>query len=148
MSVRLRSTRKINWGGWNPFINNYLEIELNQLSKSAQNVVFKIKDIIKADRVIQLENNQTETVEYDLNVLRDKTFTVPTQLYNQLYQAAEQQLPSGLTPFEKELMREKIAFLIFFTNDFLTDENGNTRTDENGNSLCLYGTLANEWVII
>lgn len=148
MSVRLRTTKKVSWGGWNPFINNYLEFELNQKSKTQHDVTFLIKDIVKSERIIELENNQTQNVEYDYTVLREKVFTVDITLYNQLYQVAEQQLPSGLTPFEKETMREKIAFLIYFTNDFLQDENGNDRVDENGNKLCLYGLLSNEVEII
>jgi hypothetical protein len=153
MAVRLRSTRKINWGGWNPFIDNYLEIELTQKSKSSQNVVFEIKDIVKEERIIQIDNDelgneQFKTIEVDSFVLRQKTFTVPTALYNQLYQASESVISTELSPFEKEIMREKMSFLMFFTNDFLTDENGVVRTDENGNSLCLYATLSNEWVIV
>lgn len=138
--AKIRSTTKLNWGGWNPFIQNFIEIEIQEVSKSDTQISFLVKDTVIGEQEYLGENNETLINEYPLQVIREKRFSVPMELYNQLYQAVESQMPAELTPFEKEKLRPKLAFLYYFGTDKILDEN---QTE-----FCLYGTQPNDWVII
>ena len=121
--AKLRTKEKVNWGGWNPFLKNKIEFEIREISKSATNVIFKITDTVIGENVFKDENDNDVISEFPLQVIREKTFNVPMELYNQLYLAVEQLIPAELTPFEKEQLRPKLAFLFYFQNDKIYDEN-------------------------
>ena len=138
--AKLRSTQKINWGGWNPFVKNFVEIEATEIAKTDTEVFYMIKDSVIGENEYLGENNETLISEYVLQTIRERRFSVPMALYNQLYNAVEQQMPAELTAFEKEQIRPKMALLIYFQNDKIIDENNN--------EFCLYGTQSNQWQIV
>ena len=148
--AKIRTKQKVNWGGWNPFQKNKIEFEMKEISKSATNVVFKITDTVIGEK--SYENKifdeagelvETEQIvsEFPLQVIREKIFSVPMELYNQLYLAVEQLIPAELTPFEKEQLRPKLAFLFYFQNDKIV----NPETEE---QFCLYGLQPTDFEIV
>lgn len=137
--AKLRSTQKINWGGWNPLVSNFIEIEATEIAKTDTEVVYMIKDYVIGENEYLGENNETLISEYVLQVIRERRFPVPMALYNQLYNAVNQLMPAELTAFEKDKLRPKMALLTYFQNDKIVDENGN--------EFCLYKTQPNQWVI-
>lgn len=133
--AKLRTTQKINWGGNNPFIKNFLEIEIKEVSRTNTEIIFNVIDTIIGEK--------TEIdITYEFNYLtaRNVNFTVSVELFNQLYAYIETQMPTNLTPFEKEALRPKLAFLYYFTNDKILDENDV--------EYCLYGTQPEDWQMI
>lgn len=138
--AKIRTKEKVNWGGWNPFLKNRIEIEMKEISKSATNVIFKITDTVIGENVYKNENDEDIISEFPLQVIREKIFNVPMELYNQLYSAVEQFIPAELTPFEKEQLRPKLAFLFYFQNDKIVDENQN--------EFCLYGLQPEDFEIV
>jgi len=135
----IRTTEKINWGGWNPFIKNFIKIESKEVNRTGTEIIFSIKDTVIGEQSYIGENNETLIHEYPLRIIREVSFSVPMDLYNQLYNEIDVNLPTEMTPFEKDKVREEQAFLYFFQNDFIVDENNN--------EFCLYGTQPNQWVI-
>lgn len=133
--AKIRSINKLNWGGFDPSKLNVIEIEIKEISKTSSEVTFLIKDTVIAEQSYLGENDETIISEYPFQVIREKRFSVPMALYNQLYSAVETQIPSNLTPFEKEELRPKLALLFFFGNDKLD------------NGLCGYNTQPNDWQI-
>lgn len=136
----LRSTERINWGGWNPFQQNFIEIEIKELSRTNNQVEFSIIDTVIGEHEYLGDNEETLINEYPLQIIREKRFSVPVTLFNQLYSSVESQIPSESTPFEKEALRFKLASLFYFQNDKILDENDN--------EFCLYGTQPNQWVVL
>lgn len=135
--AKIRTTERINWGGWNPFIKNYVEIESREVNRTSTEIVFAIKDTVIGEQSYTNEDNETLIQEYAFRVVREIRFSVPMEMYNQLYHAIDELLPDTLTPFEKEKTREEQAFLYFFKNDKIQDEQGN--------EFCLYGTQPEVW---
>lgn len=138
--AKLRSKERISWGGWNPFVKNFIETEVQEISRTESEVLFQITDYIIGEREYVGEAEQRLTSEFILLTIPRKRFAVPMDLYNNLYNMVEQEFPSNLTPFEREALRPRIAFLKFFQNDKIFDENGN--------SFCLWGTQPNQWEIV
>ena len=134
--AKIRTTEKINWGGFAPSKLNHVEVEIKEVSKTSESVTFLIKDTVIGEREYIGENEETLISEYPLQVIREKRFTVSMELYNQLFQTVESQIPAELTPFEKEKLRPKLALLFFFCQDTL----------ENG--MCGYNTNPNQWQIV
>ena len=137
--AKIRTKEKINWGGWNPFLKNRIEIEMIEISKSAEQVVFKITDKVIGEKIFKDDQDNDVISEYVLLENPRKIFIVPIDLYNQLYLGVEQFIPANLTPFEKEQLRPKLAFLFYFQNDKIYDESQN--------EFCLYGTQPEDWDI-
>lgn len=137
--AKIRTINKVNWGGWNPFIKNYIEIESKEINRTENEIIFHIKDVVIGEQSYLGENNETLINEYPLRTVRDVFFPVNMELYNDLYHAIDELLPNSLTPFEKDKIREEEAFLYFFKNDKILDENNN--------QFCLYGTQPNEWEV-
>lgn len=134
--AKIRTVEKINWGGFDPSKLNVIEVEIKEILKTSDSVTFHIKDVVIGETAYIGENGETLTTEYPLQVIREKRFTVDITLYNQLYAFVETQIPDTFSPFEKELLRPKIALLHYFTNDLL----------ENG--LCGYNTTPAQWKIV
>lgn len=139
--AKIRTKQKILWGGWNPFLKNRIEVEMKEISKSSTHITFKITDTVIGENVFKNENEEDVISEFPLQVIRDKIFSVPMELYNQLYLAVEQMLSSNLTPFEKEQLRPKLAFLFYFQNDKIVNP-------ENGEEFCLYGLQPTDFEIV
>lgn len=137
--AKIRTKNRINWGGWNPFIKNFIEIEMLEIAKTENGVIFSIKDYVIAEKEYLGPNQETLIHEYILQTIRDVRFNVSMTLYNQLYEAVSQSMNQELTPFEKDSLRPKMAFLMFFQNDKIIDDNNN--------QFCLYGTQPNDWEI-
>jgi len=137
--AKIRTTERVEWGGWNPFIKNFLEIESKEVNRTQAEIIFAIKDTVIGEQSYIGENNETLINEYPLRVIREVRFSVNIDLYNQLFNAIDSNLPAELTPFEKEKTREEQAFIYFFQNDFIVDENGA--------EFCLYGTQPNQWTV-
>jgi hypothetical protein len=138
--AKLRSTQKIDWGGWNPFFKNFIEIEAVEITKTEQEVIYLITDSVIGERNTIGDNGEPIIEEYVLHVIREKKFSVPMALWNQLYNAVEQAMPAELTPFERDQLRPKLALKMYFQNDKISDENGN--------EFCLYGLQPNEIEIV
>lgn len=133
--AKIRTTEKINWGGFDPSKLNHVEIEIKEVSKTSENVTFLIKDTVIGENQYLGENDEVLISEYPFQVIREKRFSVPMELYNQLFTAVETQIPPQLTPFEKEELRPKLALLFYFCQDTLD------------NGLCGYNTNPNQWQI-
>lgn len=131
--AKIRSINKLNWGGFDPSKLNYVEVEIKEVSKTSESVTFLIKDTAIGESEYIGENEETLISEYPLQVIREKRFSVPMELYNQLFTAVESQIPPQLTPFEKEELRPKLALLFYFRQDTLD------------NGLCGYNTEAEQW---
>lgn len=137
--AKLRTTERIYWGGHNPFIPNYIESEIIEVSRSETQIDFSVKDIVIGENEYFGANNESLIAEYTLQVIREKRFSVSVELFNQLYMVVESIIDPELTPFEKDILRPKVAFLYYFQNDKIVDENDN--------QFCLYGTQPNQWAI-
>lgn len=133
--AKIRTKNKINWGGFDSSKLNYVEVEIKEVNKTSESITFLVKDTVIAEQTYLGENDETLISEYPFQVIREKRFSVPMALYNQLYSEVESQIPSELTPFEKEKLRPKMALLFYFSSDTL----------ENG--LCGYNTNATDWEI-
>ena len=134
--AKIRTTEKINWGGFNPSKLNHIEVEIKEVSKTSESVSFHIKDTVIGESQYIGDNDEVLISEYPFQVIRDKRFSVPMELYNQLYLAVESQIPPQLTHFEKEELRPKLALLFYFCQDTLD------------NGLCGYNTNPNQWQIV
>jgi site-specific DNA-adenine methylase len=134
--AKIRTKNKINWGGFDPSKLNHVEVEIKEVSKTSESVTFLVKDTVIGENEYIGENEETLISEYPFQVIREKRFSVPMELYNQLYSAVESQIPTELTPFEKEQLRPKMALLFYFSNDTLA------------NGLCGYNTTPNDWEIV
>lgn len=137
--AKIRTTERVNWGGWNPFVKNFLEIESKEVSRTTTEVTFSIKDTVIGERIYLGDNNEELIQEYPLRIIREVFFSINIDTYNQLFNMIDSSLPSGLSPFTKEKIREEQAFLYFFKNDKIVDESSN--------EFCLYGTNENQWQI-
>lgn len=138
--AKIKTKQAINWGGWNPFILNKVQIEMIEKSKTDSSVTFQIIDTV-LEEVTETDELQNEfTFEKELIQIRKRFFTVTKEQYNQLYAGAEAYInatASELTYFEREKVRPAIALLLFVQSDKITDENNN--------EFCLYGTQPNDW---
>lgn len=134
--TKIRTKEKINWGGFDPSKLNHVEVEIKEVSKTSESVTFLIKDTVIGEQSYIGENEETLISEFPFQVIREKRFSVPMAMYNQLFTAVESQIPSELTPFEKESLRPKLALLFYFSQDTL----------ENG--LCGYNTTPSDWEIV
>lgn len=133
--AKIRTKKKINWGGFNPSELNRLEVEMIEVSRISESVTFLIKDTVIGEQPYIGENEETLISEFPFQVIREKRFPISMETYNQLFTAVESQIPSELTPFEKEILRPKLALLFYFNQDAL----------ENG--LCGYNTTPSDWEI-
>ena len=134
--AKIRTKEKINWGGFDPSKLNHVEVEIKEVSITSESVTFLIKDTVIGESEYIGENEEILISEYPFQVIREKRFSVPMELYNNLFTTVESQIPIELTPFEKEQLRPKLALLFYFCNDTL----------ENG--MCGYNTTPNQWQIV
>ena len=44
--AKIRTTEKINWGGFDPSKLNHVEVEIKEVSKTSESVTFLIKDTV------------------------------------------------------------------------------------------------------
>ena len=133
--AKIRSTNKINWGGFAPSKLNHVEVEIKEVVRTSVDVTFEITDTVIGETNYLGDNEETLISEYPFQVIREKRFTVSMELYNQLFQTVESQIPPELTPFEKEKLRPKLALLFYFCQDTLD------------NGMCGYNTNQNDWQI-
>ena len=134
--AKIRTKEKISWGGFDPSKLNHVEVEIKEVAKTSESVTFLVKDTVIGEQTYLGENEETLISEYPFQVIREKRFSVPMELYNQLYSTVESQIPIELTPFEKEKLRPKMALIFYFCNDTLD------------NGLCGYNTTQNDWEIV
>lgn len=141
--AKLRSTEKLNWGGANPFIDNFIEIEMKEIFANDTIVKYQITDTVIGERTILDENQEEQISEFNLIQIRRKTIDVTPEVYQQMYDLADIHITANyenITRFERENLRSKVALWIYFTNDKIEDGNGNL--------VCLYNTQPNQWEII
>lgn len=132
--AKIRTTGKINWGGFNPAVLNNIEIESVEVLRTSEEIVYQITDTVIGEREYLGENDEVLIDEYPFQVIRNKRLSISVAQFNQLYEYIDANVLAGLTPFEKEERREKEAMLYFYRNDRLS------------NNMCGYNTLPEQWV--
>lgn len=141
--AKLRTTEKINWGGSNPFINNFIEVEMKEIFVNDTLVKYQITDMVIGERTILNENQEEQISEFNLIEIRRKTVDITPEVYQQMYDLADAHITANyenITRLEREILRPKVALWIYFTNDKIDDGNGNL--------VCLYNTQPSQWQII
>lgn len=141
--AKLRSTEKLKWGGANPFIDNFIEIEMKEVFVNDTIAKYQITDMVIGERIILDDNQEEQISEFNLIEIRRKTVDITPNIYAQMYDLADAYITANyenITRLERENLRPKVAFLLYFTNDKIDDGNGN--------EVCLYNTQPNQWEIV
>lgn len=136
--AELITNQKINWGGANPSIQNKIRLKMVEVARNENGVVMQITDTVIAENSY-IEEGIEKFYETDFQVVRNKTMTVPVEMYNAIFANAETYINANypeLTAFQKEALRPKVALWIYVTNDKFAH-----------NDLCIYNTLPEIWEI-
>ena len=137
--AKIITTEPINWGGFNSLILNKIQIELKELSRSSENVVYQVRDTAMVENTYIDDNNIEQTYLVENSVIRNKTLSISKDEYNTLFTNADAYTDAtypNLSVFEKEEIRPKVALLLYFQNDLLP------------NGLCGYNTQPSQWTLI
>ena len=148
--AKLRSTIEIACFAYNRFVKKHIETEMIEKIEARTSTSRKFIIVDNAVELVSVPtyNDEMEVIgnsDYWQKIaeIRRKEFTVDTDTFNQLYAYADSQITeTDLTPLEREVKREEIAFFIYFTNDFLSNENSEVTTE------LLYSTNAYNWEIV
>jgi len=138
--AKLRTKTKINWGGFNPEIQNTIISTATELVKNENVCTFQIRDVAMLEyKVLDESGVVVSTYETEFQELRNKQITINSEQYEQIFQASnlymDEHYPS-FTTLQREVKRLDVAFYLHFTSDFLP-----------GGKLG-YGTESNDWQII
>ena len=143
MINKIRTTEKISWGGSNPFIQNFIEVDMKEVFRNETLVRFAITDTVIGERTFLNEAQEEIVTEFNLIEIRKKTIDIDAVIYEQMYDAADAYITANypnVTRLERENLRPKVALWIYFTTD--TIDNGE------GQQVCLYNTQPNQWEIV
>jgi len=137
--AKIITIEPVNWGGFNSSILNKIKVELTELSRSSENVVYQVRDIVVVQNTHIDENNVEQIYLTDYVTIRNKTISISKAEYNYLFSNAEAYIDSvypDMGIFDKEELRPNIALLLYIQNDLLP------------NGLCGYNTQPNQWTLI
>lgn len=121
----------INWGGANPLIDNKIRVEIKEISRNSENIVYQITDTPIIENVFEDEVYTTDHI-----IIRNKTMVVTAEQHDTLFQNADTYINAyypDATIFEKEQLRPNVALLLYVQNDLLD------------NGKCIYNTEPNQW---
>ena len=148
--AKLRSTIEIDCFSYNRFVKKHIETEMTEKIEARTSTSRKFIIVDNAVELVSVPtyNEEMEVVgnsEYwgKIAEIRRKEFTVDTDTFNQLYTYADSQITEiTLTPLEREVKREEVAFFTYFTSDFLSNENSEVTNE------LLYSTNPSNWEIV
>jgi hypothetical protein len=139
--AKIRTKTKINWGGFNPNIQNTIISTATELVKNENGCTFQIRDVAMLEHDVLDESGEVvSTYETEFQETRQaKNVLIDSLQYDQLFQASNQYMDfhyPNLTILQREVKRLDVAFYLYFTADFLD------------NGLCGYNTNSIDWEII
>jgi len=138
--AKLRTKTKINWGGFNPNMQNTIISTATELVKNENGCTFQIRDVAMLEHEVLDENEVVvSTYETEFQELRSKQINISSEQYEQLFQASNLYMDEHylkLNTLQREVKRLDVAFYLHFTSDFLP-----------GGKLG-YGTEINDWKIV
>ena len=138
--AKIRTKTKINWGGFNPEIQNTIISTATELVKNENGCTFQIRDVAMLEHEVFDENGVVvSTYETEFQELRNKQITINPEEYKQLFQASNSYMDEhypNLNTIKREVKRLDVAFYLHFTSDFL-------QSGKLG-----YGTESKDWQII
>jgi len=138
--AKLRTKTKINWGGFNPEIQNTIISTATELVKNENVCTFQIRDVAMLEyKVLDESGVVVSTYETEFQELRNKQITINPEEYEQLFQASNLYMDEHyprFTTIQREVKRLDVAFYLHFTSDFLPS------------GKLGYGTEINDWKIV
>jgi hypothetical protein len=138
--AKIRTKTKINWGGFNPDIQNTIISTATELVKNESGCTFQIRDVAMLEHDVLDENGVVvSTYETEFQELRNKQININSEQYEQLFQASNLYMDEHyphLTTLQREVKRLDVAFYLHFSSDFLP------------NGSLGYGTEINNWQIV
>jgi hypothetical protein len=138
--AQIRTKTKINWGGFNPNIQNTIISTATELVKNENGCTFQIRDVAMLEHDVLDESGEVvSTYETEFQELRNKQININSEQYEKLFQASNlymnEHYPS-LNTIQREVKRLDVAFYLHFTSDFLPS------------GKLGYGTEINDWKIV
>jgi len=138
--AKIRTKRKINWGGFNPDIENTIISTATELVKNENGCTFQIRDVAMLEHEVLDESGKVvSTYDTEFQELRNKQININPEEYEQLFQASNLYMDKHypiLNTIQREVKRLDVAFYLHFTFDFLPS------------GKLGYGTESNDWQII
>jgi hypothetical protein len=138
--AKIRTKTKINWGGFNPEIQNTIISTATELLKNENGCTFQIRDVAMLEHDVLDESGKVvSTYETEFQELRNKQIAINPEEYEQLFQASNLYMDehySNLNTIQREVKRLDVAFYLQFTSDFLPS------------GKLGYGTEINNWQIV
>ena len=138
--AKIRTKTKINWGGFNPNIQNTIISTATELVKNENGCTFQIRDVAMIEHEVLDENGKVTSIyETEFQELRNKQININPEEYEQLFQASNLYMDKHypiLNTIQREVKRLDVAFYLHFTFDFLPS------------GKLGYGTEINDWQIV